>query len=160
MSDFTIRPSKWVDYPQIVRMLNDLAAHVSETIKANTTIETLEKDGPDGHGHFEMLVAEQGETLVGLCLYTRSFSSWRGASGLYIEDLYVDPTARGAGLGKALISATAARERSARYIKLEVATGNHGALAFYKRLGMNIFEGQSLVVMAETEITKLLDSMA
>jgi ribosomal protein S18 acetylase RimI-like enzyme len=66
-----------------------------------------------------------------------TFSTWRGAPGLYVVDLFVLPEARGRNVGLDLLRCSARRfaKRGARFIKLEVDETNHGAERFYARLG-------------------------
>ena len=70
--------------------------------------------GPDSVAH--ALVAEEGEggPVVGFALWFRNFSTWTGVPGVYLEDLYVQPHARGAGHGKALLAALARSSPSSR----------------------------------------------
>ena len=136
-------PSDWVrpaissDYPAIVNMLQALATHIGAGEKPKVTVEVLERDGPMGHGNFQLLVAENEGQILGLCLYTLAFSGWRGMSGLFIEDLYVAPEARGLSLGKTLMDQALAREkhRGAGYLKLEVSSADDAAVRFYTKLG-------------------------
>lgn len=137
-----VRPTTSSDYPVVVEMIQALAAHIGADEKPNVTVEVLERDGPQGHGNFQILVAELEGKICGLCLYTFAFSGWRGKSGLFIEDLYVDPSIRGQGIGKALLFEALAREkhRGAGYLKLEVTISDEAAPRFYTRLGFNRYD--------------------
>ena len=66
-----------------------------------------------------------------------TFSTWRGAPGLYVVDLFVLPEARGHNVGLDLLRCSAQRfaARGAQFIKLEVDETNLGAERFYARLG-------------------------
>ena len=68
-----------------------------------------------------------------------TYSTWRGARGLYVVDLYVEPETRGRGVGELLLrlSARRAAARGAQFIKLEVDETNAGAERFYQRLGFS-----------------------
>ena len=71
-----------------------------------------------------------------MILYYPDFSSHRGEPGLFVQDLYVTPKARGTGTGRLLLrSALAAQGWGARYITLGVDPTNETALAFYDRMG-------------------------
>jgi GNAT superfamily N-acetyltransferase len=85
----------------------------------------------------DVVVAEEHGRLFGACLGLMTFSTWRGARGLYVVDLFVEPEARGRNLGLLLLKASARRAaaRGATFIKLEVDQSNPDAGRFYARLG-------------------------
>ena len=74
---------------------------------------------------------------VGMVLYFPEFSTLRGLPGVYVQDLYVAPDARGGGLARQLLGAVLrdAGDWGAGYMRLSVHRGNAGAVAFYARLG-------------------------
>jgi GNAT superfamily N-acetyltransferase len=126
-------------------MIRDLAVHSSAPQMPKVSIEVLENDGPFGRDIFRILVAELDGLVIGLCIYTFAFSGWLGKTGLFIEDLYVDPPARGKGVGQALLKAAADLE-SAGFFKLEVAQANEAAVTFYRKAGFDIWDGELLMV--------------
>jgi ribosomal protein S18 acetylase RimI-like enzyme len=73
----------------------------------------------------------------GVCQLRYRLSVWTGADDCWLEDLYVAEEARGAGLGRALVSTALerARARGCRRIELDVNEDNAAALAFYEQLG-------------------------
>lgn len=91
-----------------------------------------------GPACFEALLAEQAGEPLGLCLYFYSFSSWAGKRGVYVQDIYVDPKARGTGLGRRLLAETArlAAKQGAVFMRLAVAKDNQTAKSFYANAGM------------------------
>jgi ribosomal protein S18 acetylase RimI-like enzyme len=141
----TIRPANTDDYPVVVQMIQDLAAHTGAPNRPKVTIEVLEADGPSGRDRFRILIAELDGLTVGLCLYTFAFSGWLGKTGLFIEDLYVDPSLRSHGVGQALLNAATELE-GAGFLKLEVAQANEKAVAFYRKAGFDIWDGEILMV--------------
>ena len=145
----TIRTAEPADYAEVVRMIRALQVHVGETEMPKVSVEALLAEGPHGHGNFNVLIAEQTGKAVGLCLYTLAFSGWRGTSGIFVEDLYVEPDLRGSGIGRNLLAAALKDEeaRGANFIKLEISLANTSALAFYKRLGFDLHEGEGLMVL-------------
>lgn len=145
MSNVTIRPASKDDYPAVVQMIHDLAAHAGAPNRPKVTIEVLESDGPAGNDRFRILVAELDGSTVGLCLYTFAFSGWLGKTGLFIEDLYVDPSVRSKGVGQALLKAAVDIE-GAGFLKLEVAQANETAVAFYRKAGFDVWDGEILMV--------------
>jgi GNAT superfamily N-acetyltransferase len=75
--------------------------------------------------------------VVGFALWFLNFSTWLGRPGIYLEDLFVKPTARGAGLGKALLTTLVgiARERGYGRVEWSVLNWNQPALDFYRSQG-------------------------
>jgi ribosomal protein S18 acetylase RimI-like enzyme len=82
-------------------------------------------------------VIEDTGQMLGVCLWTMTYSSWRGARGIYISDLYVMPFARGKKVGEKLLVGTIreAQKLGAGFIKMEVDATNSSAARFYERLG-------------------------
>ena len=158
MAEPVIQSAAREDFHEIVRMIQDLAAHVDGRVSPKTTVEILEEEGPFGKGRFKLLVAKNDGNTIGFCLYTYAFSGWRGATGLFIEDLYVDHAARGLGLGKKLLAAAAKAERgNASFIKLEVKLSDPAAVAFYEKLGMTRFEGEGIMLLGGDAMLTLAD---
>lgn len=91
----------------------------------------------DASGVAEVTVAEDTGLIVAVCLWTMTFSSWRGMKGIYVSDLYVLDHVRGRKVGEKLLryTMTEAQKRGAGFIKMEVDQSNEGAQRFYQRLG-------------------------
>jgi GNAT superfamily N-acetyltransferase len=85
----------------------------------------------------EVLIGEYGGAPVGFALYFTSYSTFLGKPGLYLEDLFVDPAARGKGVGLALMIALARVCTARDYGRFEwsVLDWNEPALKFYAALG-------------------------
>lgn len=133
----TIRPIERGDLAAVADMIAQLADHIRPGFTPGADAASLERYGPTGLGLFEAVIATQEGKPVGLCLYTYAFSGWRGRPGVFVEDLYVAPSERGGGLGRALLAAVIAREapRGCAFMKLHVDKANAGAHAFYARIG-------------------------
>ncbi len=100
-----IRTAAPADVPVIHRMIHELAEYEKAAHEAIATEEQL-RDALFGEQPAVFgLIAEDDTTgePVGFALWFLNFSTWRGTHGIYLEDLYVDPTARGGGHGKALL---------------------------------------------------------
>lgn len=91
------------------------------------------------------LVAEVPSGPAGLCLWLPYYSTWRGGLGVYVQDLYIVPEARGLGLGRRLLAAARASCPQACFIRLAVASGNAAGLQFYERLGFSRMEGETVL---------------
>lgn len=103
-----------------------------ERIRATTA--TL-LDDPDTE--FLLAAADGDQPATGVCQLRYRLSVWTGADDCWLEDLYVDESARGTGLGRALVNAAfeRARARGCRRIELDVNESNADAIAFYEALG-------------------------
>jgi ribosomal protein S18 acetylase RimI-like enzyme len=109
----------------------------------------------------QVTVIEDTGQMFGVCLWAMTYSSWRGARGIYISDLYVMPFARGKQVGEKLLVGTIreAQKRGAGFIKMEVDATNSGAARFYERLGFKhksedqifILEPDAFEVLAKGE---------
>ncbi|MBF0187924.1 MAG: GNAT family N-acetyltransferase [Magnetococcales bacterium] len=140
---FTIRPAIREDCPTILRFIQELALFEKEPDAVEATVADLERDGfGEGGRYFEALIAEddRGEP-VGFALFFPTYSTWKGRSGLYIEDLYVTPQQRTRGVGRKLVERVMeiARERRCGRLELAVLDWNP-ARAFYDRLGFQYMQ--------------------
>src|ERR1700761_8096461 len=114
-----IRPATPADVPTMLRFIHELATYEREPDPVVATEAALLRDGfslaPDGKSldspiRFRTLIAEftesPGEPLVpaGFALFFTSYSTWLGHHGIRLEDLYVTPSLRGKGIGRALLT--------------------------------------------------------
>ena len=107
----------------------------------------------------EVLIAELGGAPVGFALFFQSYSTFLAKPGLYLEDLFVRPVARGKGVGSALLSALGriAIERQYGRVEWSVLDWNEPAIRLYQSLGaaamtewtVNRMTGAPLAALAE-----------
>ena len=138
MTEVTIRPAREADARRIVEFVRALAAFENEPLEhVQITTEDVLRDAFGDPARFEVLMADRDGTSVGFALFFHSYSTWEGRPGLYIEDLYVEGSERGNGVGLQLMAAVArlAEERGCGRVELSVLDGNP-ARKFYERLGM------------------------
>ncbi|MHA6769305.1 GNAT family N-acetyltransferase [Sphingobium ummariense] len=85
----------------------------------------------------EVLIAEREEGPIGFALFFHNFSTFEGRPGLYLEDLFVVPEARGSGAGKALLRRLAqiALDRDCARLEWWVLDWNAPSIAFYRSIG-------------------------
>lgn len=85
----------------------------------------------------EVLIAHIGDEPVGFALFFHNYSTWLGKRGIYLEDLFVRPSARKHGVGFALLREIAriAVDRGCGRVDWSVLTWNELAISFYKRIG-------------------------
>ena len=132
-----IRPATVDDVPVVVRLVHELATYEREPDAVVATEEHFRTAlfGPDPRVH--CLVAEDGAETVGFAIWFVSFSTWLGTHGIYLEDLFVRPEARGGGHGRALLTELAriAVERGYGRVEWAVLDWNVDAQGFYRALG-------------------------
>jgi GNAT superfamily N-acetyltransferase len=132
-----IRTATPADIPTILALIRDLATFEREPDAVVATEAGLHDVlfGPEAFCCCHL--AEIDGEIVGFALWFRNFSTWLGRPGIYLEDLYVQPAARGRGVGKALLEALVevARERGYGRVEWAVLDWNTSAHAFYRGLG-------------------------
>jgi GNAT superfamily N-acetyltransferase len=94
---------------------------------------------------------------VGFALYFHSFSTFRGRPGLYLEDLFVRPAARGHGVGRHLLGwlARTALERGCGRLEWAVLDWNSAAIGFYRKLGAELKEEWTICRVAGAALEAL-----
>jgi ribosomal protein S18 acetylase RimI-like enzyme len=147
----TIRGARREDAAVVHRLLLDLASALGKAADIRSSAADIERFGFGDSPCFDAMLAFDGEEAVGLAVYFYEFSTWRGQRGVYVQDLYVSPDARGRGLGRELIDAVRQRaaEQGARYVKLTVYDRNPAALAFYHAMGFQSCEDELPLVLRE-----------
>ncbi len=132
-----IRAATPDDVGQLVQLIHDLAeferAPQSVEITTSQLHDALFTPSPNVFAH----VAQEGHRVVGMAIWFLTFSTWTGRHGIHLEDLYVRPEARAAGVGRALLAELAAIARRSGYARVEwsVLDWNEQALRFYRSLG-------------------------
>ncbi|PAX06930.1 GNAT family N-acetyltransferase [Sphingomonas lenta] len=133
----SIRPARPGDEALVLRFVRELAAFEREpdAVEAGEAEFRDALFGPDPAA--EAVIAELDGEPVGFALFFYNFSTWTGRPGLYLEDLYVTPAARGRGVGRALLQhlARVALERGCARFEWAVLDWNADAIAFYRALG-------------------------
>ncbi len=135
-----LRPAEPRDVPAIVAMVAELAEFEHLTHLLRVTPETLHPHLFGARPVAEARVAEVDATVVGYALFFTNFSTFLAQPGLYLEDLYVKPAFRGAGIGKALLADLAALARARDYGRFEwsVLDWNTHAIRFYEKMGASV----------------------
>lgn len=133
-----IRFATPADVPQILAFVRELAEYEREPDAVLATEPMLEAALFGPRPAAEAVIAEDAEgTALGFALFFQNFSTWTGLPGLYLEDLYVTPAARGAGVGKALLRHLADIAVTRGYARFEwsVLDWNQPAIDFYRSMG-------------------------
>lgn len=133
-----IRTATPADVPEIHAMVRELAEYERALEDAKATEQQLHEALFGAHpAAFAHVAEDAGGRVVGFALWFRNFSTWNGTHGIYLEDLYVRPDARGGGHGKALLTELAriCVERGYGRLEWSVLDWNEPSIAFYRALG-------------------------
>jgi GNAT superfamily N-acetyltransferase len=133
----TIRKATPADVGQILVFIQALATYEREPNAVTATEGDLLQHGFAENPYYTCLIAELDGVPAGFALYFFDYSTWLGRPGLYLEDLFVLPEHRGAGVGKALLQrlAAVALEKGCARMKWEVLDWNTPAIDFYRAMG-------------------------
>jgi GNAT superfamily N-acetyltransferase len=133
----SIRPATQDDTPQLLAFIRELAEYERLAHAVVATVDDLSRSlfGSEPCAH--ALLAFLDSAPVGFALYFYNFSTFLGRPGLYLEDLYVRPAARGVGVGRELLVrlAALALERGCGRMEWAVLDWNEPAIRFYRNLG-------------------------
>jgi GNAT superfamily N-acetyltransferase len=133
----TIRSATPPDLPLIAGFIRDLADYERLSHAVRFDEATLGENLFGTRPYAEVIIGELGGTPQGFALFFHNFSTFEGRSGIYLEDLFVRPQARGSGLGKALLAhlAALAVTRDCARLEWSVLDWNEPAIGFYRTLG-------------------------
>jgi GNAT superfamily N-acetyltransferase len=133
----TLRPATDADVPQIVAFIRALADYERLLHEVVATEHGIRRALFGPRPYAEVILAEADGVPVGFALFFHTFSTFLGQPGLYLEDLFVVPEARGTGVGKALLAELArlAIARGCGRVEWAVLTWNAPAIRFYDSLG-------------------------
>lgn len=153
----SIREARPEDASLIVQFIRDLAEYEREPQAAVVTEQDILRDGFSGDRKFWVLFAEWNGEPVGFAFYFFNYSTWLGRPGLYLEDLFVRPSARGKGIGKALLARLAqiAIDKNCYGMRWQVLDWNQPAIDFYDSLGGQILKEWLTVRLMGLPLKKL-----
>jgi GNAT superfamily N-acetyltransferase len=134
-----IRPAVEADVPELVAMIRELAEFENLSDHVSITEDDLARTlfGPEAIA-FDWVVEQDG-ALVGHALWYRTFSTFLGKTGIWLEDIYVRPEHRRQGYATQLL--TRLRQETPGRIEWEVLEWNAPAMDFYQRLGARPMAG-------------------
>ena len=135
-----IRPATPADVSTILGFIRELALYEREPDAVLATEADLLRDGWGPTPRFTAVIADYEDAPAGFALYFTSYSTWRGHHGIRLEDLYVTPSLRGKGIGKALLAhvARVAVDQGCPRYEWDVLEWNAPAIAVYERAGARI----------------------
>jgi GNAT superfamily N-acetyltransferase len=155
--DERVRRARPDDVPAIVELVYGLAEYERAPDECKLTAEQLQTALFGSEPKVFCHVAEHEGVVAGCAIWFLNFSTWRGVHGIYLEDLFVRPETRGAGLGKALLTALAQECVRNGYERLEwsVLDWNTPAIDFYKSLGANPQDEWTIYRLTDEALTRL-----
>lgn len=138
----SIRPAKPNDLPLVAELIRGLADYekLAHEVRFDDSVLGDKLFGPRPYA--EVIIGEIDGAAQGFALFFHNFSTFEGRPGIYLEDLFVRPEARGAGLGRALLAELArlAVERDCARLEWSVLDWNEPAIGFYKALGARMMD--------------------
>jgi GNAT superfamily N-acetyltransferase len=155
-----IAPATPDDVPTLMALIRGLAEYEKLTHQLQMTPEALREHLFGPRPYAEAAIARVGGDPVGYALWFHNYSTFLAKPGLYLEDVFVLPDHRGAGVGRALLRHVAgiARERGCGRFEWSVLEWNEPAINFYRRIGADILPDWRICRMDETAIAPLADS--
>lgn len=155
-----LRPATRDDAGAIVQLIRELAEYEKEPQSAVATEADILRDGFGERPLFHVVMAEWDGAVVGFAFYFFNYSTWHGRPGLYLEDLFVRPSHRGKGIGKALLvhlARIALRENCTRFV-WQVLDWNAPAIEFYEALGARVMREWLTMRVTGEELRRLAES--
>lgn len=158
MSQFTIKPAVEADMPVLLTLIRELAEFERLLHEVKTTVDDLRAAMFGERPVAAALMARAGDEVVGYAIYYRTFSTFAGRPGIYLEDLYVRPEFRNRGLGRAMLEALARISVDLGGGRLEWAAldWNESALRFYRSLGATVRDEWVLLRMDADDVARFL----
>lgn len=135
--EIRIEPATERDIPLILRLIRDLAAYEKLSAAVAATEATLRASLFGAHPAAEVVIAYVGDEAAGFAVFFQNFSTFLGAPGIYLEDLFVVAKWRRRGIGRRLLGrlADTAIARGCGRLEWAVLDWNEPAIRFYRSLG-------------------------
>jgi len=158
-TDFEIRQAEEEDVPEILELIKALAEFENLSDEVVATEELLKITLFGKNSPAEVQIAYDKNKTLGFALYFRTFSTFLGRPGIYLEDLYVRESARGKGVGEALLRRLAQRTREIGGGRLEwsVLNWNEAAIKFYKKMGASPLDEWTMFRVTGNKLKELAE---
>lgn len=153
----SIRPATSADLPLIAQLIRDLAEYekLAHEVRFDEAVLGEKLFGPRPYA--EVVIGELDGAPQGFALFFHNFSTFEGKPGIYLEDLFVRPAARGSGLGKALLAhlAMLATQRDCARLEWSVLDWNEPAIGFYQKLGARLMDDWTVMRVDGANLARL-----
>lgn len=160
MTQLNTRPAQPADITFILELISELAEYekLSDQVVADAAQLEAHLFGPKPYA--EVLIGEVDGVALGFALFFHNYSTFLTQPGIYLEDLYVRQSARGLGLGKALLGALAKLtvERNCGRLEWSVLDWNEPAIGFYKKLGAVAQDEWTVFRLIGSALSELADN--
>jgi GNAT superfamily N-acetyltransferase len=158
--NISIRKATAVDIPLILSFIKQLAAYEKLAHEVKATESSLKETLFGGRPYAEAIFAEKDGAPVGFALFFHNYSTFLAKPGIYLEDLFVCPDARGLGIGKLLLSylAKVTIERGCGRLEWWVLNWNQSAIKFYESLGAVPMDEWTVQRVTGDALTKLANA--
>ncbi len=153
----SIRPALPADLQLIAELIRALADYEQLAQEVRFDEAVLGERLFGARPYAEVLIGEVDGAAQGFALFFHNFSTFEGRPGIYLEDLFVRPEARGSGLGKALLAKLAALtvERDCARLEWSVLDWNEPAIGFYRGLGARMMDAWTMMRVDGAALAKL-----
>lgn len=134
---FEIKQATINDVSLVLSFIKELAEYEKLLHEVVATEEILKETLFGKNAHAEVIFGYHDGKPISFALFFHNFSTFLGRAGIYLEDLYVKPEARGLGIGQKMLAYLANLAKSRKCGRLEwwVLDWNESAIGFYKRIG-------------------------
>ena len=156
---FIIRKGTAKDMESALDLITELAVFEKEPEAVEITVDELIKDGFSENPKFNIFVAEEENSIIGIALFYERYSTWKGKT-IHLEDLMVTESKRKLGAGKALYTAVLkyAFDNNFNRVAWEVIDWNTNAIDFYKSTGATYLNDWSVVQMNKENLAKFIQN--
>ncbi len=155
--NITLRQATTTDIPLIFALIKELAAYEKLLHEVVATEAILHENLFGAKPYAEVVIVSDNQTPIGFAIFYHNFSTFLGKPGIYLEDLYVRPEARGKGAGKQLLIylAQLAQARNCGRLEWAVLDWNQPAIDFYESLGAKPKSEWTVYQVTGDALTKL-----
>lgn len=159
MTSVHIRAATEHDATTLLSLIDALATYEKQPKLDAETRARLVRDGFETPRRFKTLLAEADGKVAGYALFFETYSSYLAQPTLYLEDIFVLPSFRGCGIGKALFKACAAEalERGCSRMEWSVLDWNKTAMDFYQRIGARHLNDRRLYRLTTPEMKAFVE---
>ena len=161
MAQISIRPAVVEDVPTILQFIRELGEYEKLAHEVVATEADLRRTLFEEPRCAEVLIGEIDGVAQGLALFFHNYSTFLGKPGIYLEDLYVSPEARGSGLGLGLLTELTGLAERRGCVRLEwsVLDWNQSAIEFYRARGAVAMDGWTTFRLTGEALSRMARSV-